>query len=94
MNVENAVMRLSDLIMEREQLRELIQKELKYNRTESAKTSVIATVDFLSDEIATLKDILKDLDQLVTPTVSIWFVTAWIPKTMFFHHVVQKSYVI
>jgi hypothetical protein len=62
MNVENAVMRLSDLIMEREQLRELIQKELKYNRTESAKTSVIATVDFLSDEIATLKDILKDLD--------------------------------
>jgi hypothetical protein len=62
MNVENAVMRLSDLIMEREQLRELIQKELKYNRTESAKTSVIATVDFLSDEIATLNDILKDLD--------------------------------
>jgi hypothetical protein len=62
MNVENAVMRLSDLIMEREQLRELIQKELKYNITESAKTSVIATVDFLSDEIATLKDILKDLD--------------------------------
>jgi hypothetical protein len=62
MNVENAVMRLSDLIMEREQLRELIQKELKYNRTESAKTSVIATVDFLSDEIDTLKDILKDLD--------------------------------
>jgi hypothetical protein len=62
MNVENAVMRLSDLIMEREQLRELIQKELKYNISESAKTSVIATVDFLSDEIATLKDILKDLD--------------------------------
>ncbi|MCI4433688.1 MAG: hypothetical protein JHC41_08880 [Nitrosopumilus sp.] len=62
MNVENAVMRLSDLIMEREQLRELIQKELKYDITESAKTSVIATVDFLSDEIATLNDILKDLD--------------------------------
>jgi hypothetical protein len=62
MNVENAVMRLSDLIMEREQLRELIQKELKYNISESAKTSVIATVDFLSDEIATLKEILKDLD--------------------------------
>ncbi len=62
MNVENAVMRLSDLIMEREQLRELIQKELKYNISESAKTSVIATVDFLGDEIATLKDILKDLD--------------------------------
>lgn len=62
MNVENAVMRLSDLIMEREHLRELIQKELKYNISESAKTSVIATVDFLSDEIATLKDILKDLD--------------------------------
>jgi hypothetical protein len=48
--------------MEREQLRDLIQKELKYNITESAKTSVIATVDFLSDEIATLKEILKDLD--------------------------------
>jgi hypothetical protein len=62
MNVENAVMRLSDLIMEREQLRELIQKELKYDITESAKKSVIATVDFLSDEIATLNDILKDLD--------------------------------
>ena len=62
MNVENAVLRLSDLIMEREQLRELIQKELKYDITESAKTSVIATVDFLSDEIATLNDILKDLD--------------------------------
>jgi hypothetical protein len=62
MNVENAALRLSDLIMEREQLRELIQKELKYNRTESAKTSVIATVDFLSDEIATLNDILKDLN--------------------------------
>ena len=62
MTIENAIMRLSDLIMEREQFTELIQKELKYNRTESAKTSVIATVDFLSDEIDTLKDILKDLD--------------------------------
>ena len=55
-------MRLSDLIMEREQLTELIQKELKYNITESAKTSVIATIDFLKDEIATLRDILKELD--------------------------------
>ena len=62
MTSENAVMRLRDLIMEREQLRELIKKELKYNITESAKSSVIATVDFLSDEIATLKDILKELD--------------------------------
>jgi hypothetical protein len=62
MTVENAIMRLNDLIMEREQLTELIQKELKYNISESAKTSVIATVDFLSDEIATLKDILKELD--------------------------------
>ncbi len=62
MTVENAIMRLSDLIMEREQLSELIQKELKYNVTESTKTSVIATVDFLKDEIATLKDILKELD--------------------------------
>ena len=55
-------MRLSDLIMEREQLTELIQKELKYDISKSAKTSVIATVDFLKDEIATLKDILKELD--------------------------------
>jgi hypothetical protein len=62
MTVENAIMRLNDLIMEREQLTELIQKELKYNISESAKTSVIATVDFLNDEIATLKDILKELD--------------------------------
>ncbi|MFB5604872.1 MAG: hypothetical protein ACE5R5_00555 [Nitrosarchaeum sp.] len=62
MTVENAIMRLNDLIMEREQLTELIQKELKYNITESAKTTVIATVDFLNDEIATLKDILKELD--------------------------------
>jgi len=62
MTVENAVMRLSDLIMEREELTELIQKELKYSISESAKTSVIATVDFLKDEIATLKDILKELN--------------------------------
>ena len=62
MTVENAIMRLSDLIMEREQLTELIQKELKYNISESAKTSVSATVDFLKDEIATLRDILKELD--------------------------------
>ena len=62
MTVENAVMRLNDLIMEREQLKELIQKEMKYNITETAKTSVIATVDFLKDEIETLKDILRELD--------------------------------
>lgn len=55
-------MRLNDLIMEREQLRELIEKEMKYNISDSAKTSVIATADFLKDEIDTLKDILKELD--------------------------------
>lgn len=55
-------MRLSDLIIERKQLTELIQKELKYNITESAKTSIIASVDFLNDEIATLKEILKELE--------------------------------
>jgi len=62
MTVENAVMRLSDLIMEREELTKLIGKEMKYEISESAKTSVIATVDFLSDEIETLKEILKELD--------------------------------
>jgi hypothetical protein len=62
MTVEDAVMRLNDLIMEREQLKELIQKEMKYDITETAKTSVIATVDFLKDEIETLKDILRELD--------------------------------
>ncbi|MDH3192364.1 MAG: hypothetical protein OEM18_06745 [Nitrosopumilus sp.] len=62
MTVENAIMRLNDLIMEREQLKELIQKEMKYDISEAAKTSVIATVDFLKDEIETLKDILKELD--------------------------------
>lgn len=61
MTVENAVMRLNDLIMEREQLAELIQKELKYDVPDEAKTSVLATVDFLKDEIQTLKDILKEL---------------------------------
>ena len=60
MTIENAIMRLSDLIMEREQFTELIQKELKYNISESAKTSVIVRVDFLNDEIETLKDILKE----------------------------------
>jgi len=62
MTIENAIMRLSDLIMEREQFTELIQKELKYNISESAKTSVIVRVDFLNDEIEILKDILKELD--------------------------------
>jgi len=55
-------MRLNDLIMEREQLKELIEKEMKYDISETAKNSVIATVDFLKDEIDTLKDILKELD--------------------------------
>ena len=62
MTLENAVMRLNDLIMEREQLKELIEKEMKYDISETAKNSVIATVDFLKDEIDTLKDILKELD--------------------------------
>lgn len=60
MTIENAIMRLSDLIMEREQFTELIQKELKYNISESAKTSVIVRVDFLNYKIETLKDILKE----------------------------------
>lgn len=55
-------MRLNDLIMEREQLRELIEKEMKYDISETAKTSVIATADFLKDEVETLKEILKELD--------------------------------
>ena len=62
MTLESAKMRLSDLIMEREELAKLIEKEMKYEISDSAKTSVIATVDFLTDEIATLKEILKDLD--------------------------------
>ena len=62
MTVENAIMRLNDLIMEREQLMILIEKEMKYDISETAKTSVIATVDFLKDEVETLKDILKELD--------------------------------
>ncbi len=60
MTIENAIMRLSDLIMEREQFTELIQKELKYNISESAKTSVIVRVNFLNYKIETLKDILKE----------------------------------
>ena len=62
MTVENAIMRLNDLIMEREELTKLISKETNYEISDSAKTSVIATVDFLNDEIATLKEILKELD--------------------------------
>ena len=62
MTIENAIMRLSDLIMEREQLKSLMEKEMKYGISEDAKTSVIATVDFLMDEIETLKDILGELD--------------------------------
>lgn len=38
------------------------QKELKYNISENAKTSVITTVNFLNDEIASLRDILKEWD--------------------------------
>ena len=55
-------MLLSDLIMEREELKSLMEKEMKYSISEDAKTSVIATVDFLMDEIETLKDILGELD--------------------------------
>ena len=62
MTLESAKMRLCDLIMEREELAKLIGKEMKYEISDSAKTSVIATVDFLTDEIATLKEILKELD--------------------------------
>ncbi len=62
MTVENAIMRLNDLIMEREELTKLIGKEMKYEISEAAKTSVIATVDFLTDEVATLKEILKEID--------------------------------
>ena len=62
MTVENAIMRLNDLIMEREELTKLISKEMNYEISDSAKTSVIATVDFLKDEIETLKDILKEFD--------------------------------
>ncbi|MBA4452536.1 MAG: hypothetical protein H2B00_04425 [Nitrosopumilaceae archaeon] len=62
MTVENAKMRLSDLIAEREELAKLIGKEMNYEISDSAKTSVIATVDFLKDEISTLKEILKELD--------------------------------
>ena len=54
-------MRLNDLIMEREELVKLIQKEMKYKMSDDAKTTVISTVDFLNDEIATLKDILSEL---------------------------------
>ena len=35
---------------------------MKYDISETAKTSVIATADFLKDEIETLKEILKELD--------------------------------
>jgi len=48
--------------MEREQLTELIQKELNTMYQKAPKTRVIAKVNFLNDEIATLKDILKELD--------------------------------
>ena len=56
-------MRLNDLIIERQELTKVIGKEMKYKISDSAKTSVITTVDFLTDEIATLKEILKELDQ-------------------------------
>jgi hypothetical protein len=35
---------------------------LKYNISENGLTNVIVRVDFLNDEIETLKDILKELD--------------------------------
>ena len=62
MTTENAIMRLNDLIMEREELVKLIQKEMKYEMSSNTKTSIISTVDFLKDEIKTLKDILSELD--------------------------------
>jgi len=61
MTLENAIMRLNDLIMEREELAKLIEKELKYGISENAKTGVIATVDFLKDEVSTLREILEEL---------------------------------
>ena len=61
LTVENAVMRLNDLILEREELQKLIEKEMKYSISDNAKNSVIATVDFLKDEIETLKEILEEL---------------------------------
>ena len=61
MTLENAIMRLNDLIMEREELAKLIEKELKYGMSENAKTGVIATVDFLKDEVSTLREILEEL---------------------------------
>ena len=48
--------------MEREELTKLIGKELKYEISDSAKTSVIATVKFLTDDIEILKEILKEID--------------------------------
>ena len=62
MTFENAIMRLNDLIIEREELTKLMGKEMNYEISDSAKTSVIATVDFLTDEVETLKEILKELD--------------------------------
>lgn len=62
MTKENAILQLNDLIMEREELVKLIKKELKYDMPKGAKTSAISTSDFLNDEIATLKDILAELD--------------------------------
>ena len=62
MTLEDAKMRLNDLIIEREEFIKLIGKEMKYKISDSAKTSDITTVDFLTDEIATLKEILKELD--------------------------------
>ena len=61
MTVETAIMRLNDLIMEREELSKLIQKEMKTGIPDDAKTSVLATVDFLKDEIQILKGILEEL---------------------------------
>lgn len=62
MTIENAIMRLNDLIMEREELAKLIEKELKYGVSDNAKIGIIATIDFPKDEISTLKDILNELN--------------------------------
>lgn len=52
MTKEDAIMRLNDLIMEREELVKLIKKEMKYDMPKGDKTSVMSTDDFLNDEIA------------------------------------------
>ena len=56
MTVENAIMRLSDRIMEQEELTKLIEKEIKYEILDSAKNSVITNVGYLTKEIETQRN--------------------------------------